>query len=95
MNNGTPARQTEIYGNVAAEMWIQGARMIEQGRVILPDDRELFSQLTTRLVRTSSRGQILLESKEQLRARGLPSPDRADAVLGCLYQPYTDRLLIA
>ncbi len=69
--------------------------MIEQGQIILPDDRELFSQLTTRLVRTSSRGQILLESKDQLRARGVPSPDRADAVLGCLYQPYIDRLLIA
>ncbi len=95
VNNGAAAREPEMYGNVAAEIWIKGARMIEQGQVILPDDRKLFSQLTTRLLKTNSRGQILLESKDQLRARGLPSPDRADAVLGCLYQPYVDRLLIA
>ncbi|MEI6715152.1 MAG: terminase family protein [Verrucomicrobiota bacterium] len=95
VNNGVPASKPEIYGNVAAEMWIQGARLIEKREIILPDDRELFAQLTTRLLRTSSRGQIVLEAKDQLRARGLPSPDRADAVLGCLYQPRVDRLMIA
>ena len=95
VNNGSPAREPEIYGNLAAEIWVQGARKIERGEIILPNDPELFAQLTTRRIGANSRGQIVLESKEQMRARGLRSPDRADAVLGCLYERKRERLLFA
>lgn len=95
VNNGSPASESEIYGNRAAEIWVQGARKIERGEIILPNDPELFSQLTTRRIGANSRGQIVLESKEQMRARGLRSPDRADAVLGCLYKPKEALLLCA
>ena len=71
-----------------------GVRKIERCEVILPDDPELFAQLTTRQAFPNSAGKIVLESKEQMRARGLPSPDRADAVLGCLYKR-TSKLLYA
>jgi phage terminase large subunit len=63
-----------------------GVRKIERGEVILPDDPQLLAQLTTRQAFPNSKGQLVLESKEQMRARGLHSPDRADAVLGCLYK---------
>jgi hypothetical protein len=71
-----------------------GVRKIERCEVILPDDPELFAQLTTRQAFPNSAGKIVLESKEQMRARGLSSPDRADAVLGCLYRR-TQKLLYA
>lgn len=87
LHNGAPSTQSKVYANLGAEIWMQGARKIEQMGVILPDDRELFAQLTSRRAFPNSRGQISLESKEQLRARGIPSPDKADAVLGCLYKP--------
>lgn len=95
VNNGAPAREPKIYGNLAAEIWAQGARRIERSEIILPNDPELFAQLTTRRIGANSRGQIVLESKEQMRARGLRSPDRADAVLGCLYKPKVFPLLFA
>ncbi len=86
INNGTPAKDTHSYANLGAEIWMTGVRKIERGEVILPDDPLLFSQLTAREAFPNSRGQIILESKEQMRSRGLTSPDRADAVLGCLYK---------
>jgi phage terminase large subunit len=95
VNNGSPAKEPNLYANVAAEIWMGGACKIERAEVILPDDRELFAQLTSRRAFPNSRGQIALESKEQMRARGLASPDRADAVLGCLYQPKVMPLLYA
>jgi hypothetical protein len=39
-------------------------------------------QLTSRKTMFDSRGRIKLKSKEDMRARGLRSPDRADAVAG-------------
>ena len=58
-------------------------------------DHELFAQLTARRASPNSRRLLMLESKEQMRARGLHSPDRADAVLGCLYERKRERLLFA
>jgi hypothetical protein len=49
-----------------------GVRKIKRSEVILPDDSQLFAQLTTRQAFPNSRGQIMLESKEQMRARGFP-----------------------
>ena len=95
MNNGAPAKEPELYANLGAETWVKGARRIERAEVILPDDRELFAQITSRRAFPNSRGQIALESKEHLRARGLNSPDRADAVLGALYAPKAPPLLYA
>jgi len=95
INNGSPAKDAQSYANLGAEIWMTGVRKIERGEVILPDDPELFAQLTTRQAFPNSRGQIVLESKEQMRARGLRSPDRADAVLGAIYTPRRSILLYA
>jgi hypothetical protein len=43
----------------------------------------LLGQLTALRYRFTSRGQWLVESKDELRARGVPSPDQADAVALC------------
>ncbi len=53
-------------------------------RLCLPNDAKLKSQMAAiRTVRTST-GQIQIESKELMSRRGLPSPDRLDAVtLAC------------
>lgn len=40
--------------------------------------------MTSRLGWPNSRGKLELESKQAMRARNLPSPDRADAVLGAM-----------
>ncbi|WP_238353835.1 hypothetical protein [Paenibacillus sp. 23TSA30-6] len=45
----------------------------------LPDDDTLISQLATRKWRMTSKGKMILESKDDMKKRGLKSPDRADA----------------
>ena len=84
VNNGERAHDPRHYGNRGAEMWYEAARMIEKADVRLPEDDVLVEQLTTRLGKTNSSGKLMLERKEDMRSRGLASPDRADALVGCL-----------
>jgi phage terminase large subunit len=95
VNNGAKPQEERYYANLGAEIWAKGARLIERREVILPNDDSLIAQLTTRKANLNSRGQIQLETKEQMKRRGCPSPDRADAVLGALFNHRTGRLLLA
>jgi hypothetical protein len=45
-----------------------------------PLDEELAAQLGALRWHRDSKGRIVIESKEEMKKRGLPSPDRADAV---------------
>jgi hypothetical protein len=45
-----------------------------------PEDEDLAAQLLAVKYRVNSRGQIVVETKDQMAERGLPSPDRADAL---------------
>lgn len=81
-NNGSKAQNESAYTNRGAEMWHEFAKMVSRGEVIIPDDKALVQQLTTRRRRIDSKGRLGLESKEDMRARGLGSPDRADAIVG-------------
>ena len=47
---------------------------------IHPDDDQLAAQLGSIKWGIDSRGRIKIESKDEMRKRGLPSPGRADAV---------------
>lgn len=56
----------------------------------LPNDTELIAQLSTRKYAfAGTPPKLKLESKDVMKRRGLPSPDRADAVALSLYQPIT------
>ena len=49
--------------------------------IILPDDNTLQTQLSLVKWMRNEKGKIAIESKEKLRARGVSSPDRADALV--------------
>jgi hypothetical protein len=51
---------------------------------IIPIDEKLIAQLTSRRKLYDSKGREKLESKADLRARGVESPDRADALIGAI-----------
>lgn len=88
VNNGSTPGNAEAYANRGAEIWYEGRTEIERQRIILPaDDRDLFAQLTTRRGWPNSKGRLELEHKAAMRARGLRSPDRADAILGAMAKP--------
>jgi hypothetical protein len=62
-------------------MWMVAGRRIESCAVRLPNDDELRSQFTTRRYTITKGGKTQLESKDDMKRRGLKSPDRADAVV--------------
>lgn len=67
-----------IYYNLRAYMWGEMREWL-QTQVSLPNDHELKSELTA--PRYSFRGgSLLLESKEDMRKRGVKSPNKADSL---------------
>lgn len=56
----------------------------------LPDDNDMIGQLTIRRFDVESKGRIKIESKKEMKRRGHPSPDRAEAVVMSYYKPPFD-----
>jgi hypothetical protein len=80
LRGGFRSRDPEHFANKRAE-WYWGLRKrFEDGDIDIPYDEELLAQLTALKWKPNSRGQIVIESKEDMRSRGLPSPDKADAL---------------
>lgn len=71
----------ENYKNLIAECWLEFAKRVVNRTIIIPNDQELKAQLLSRKQRLNSSGKLELESKEDMRERGIISPDRADAVV--------------
>lgn len=84
VNNGARAHNPERYKNRGAEQWGDAAITIANFGCILPEDDKLKAQLTSRQCSYNSAGQMELESKPDMKKRGLNSPDRGDAVVGVL-----------
>jgi hypothetical protein len=84
VNFGASAYDNNAYTNRSAEMWYGMAKKIEDAEIILPEDEDLTAQLTCRRTITNSKGKLGVESKDSMRARGIASPDRADALALCL-----------
>jgi hypothetical protein len=83
-NNGSPPKRSEIFANLSAEWWSTVDQLIERRAVILPNDEKLVAQLTSRRKLYDSKGRERLESKADLRARGVESPNRADPLIGAI-----------
>lgn len=68
----------ERFANKRAAMWGALRAWLKVGA--LPNDPDLRSQLTGPTYTLNIRGEIQLESKEDMMRRGVESPDRADAL---------------
>lgn len=67
--------------NRRAEMWSKSRDWLcEEGGVDMPDSDSLQADACAPGYRATSLQQIVLERKEDIRARGMPSPDEWDAV---------------
>ena len=64
--------------NKRAEMWSSMRAWLEYGAI--PDEQQLFDDLTGVEYGYDAEQRILLEKKEHMRSRGLSSPDDADAL---------------
>lgn len=86
-NAAERACEPERFANRRAEAYWTLREDMENGVVDLdPLDDVLASQLQSMRWKVDSRGRILIESKDDMRRRGLPSPDRADAVVMCRFR---------
>ena len=80
VNVGNKAKKTERFANLRAQMLDGLRKRFADNDISIPDDAELISQLASLTYTFTSRGQLQLESKDQIRASGRQSPDKADAL---------------
>jgi phage terminase large subunit len=79
---GSKATDEDHYVSRGAEVWHSFAQRIARGELVLLNDPTLVSQLTSRKSTLDVRGRLGIEKKDDMAARGVKSPDRADAVIG-------------
>ncbi|WP_193211448.1 hypothetical protein [Luteolibacter marinus] len=84
-HGGQAASDPDEYANLIGEVWHVGAMEIERGRVNVGQlDPDTFKQISTRKSEWSENGKLRVESKDKMRLEGRHSPDRGDALLGCI-----------
>jgi hypothetical protein len=82
------ATQPERFKNRRAESYWWLRELFKAGALDLdPEDEELASQLLSIRWFTDSSGRTQIESKADMKKRGLPSPDRADALAMAIDMP--------
>lgn len=83
-----------IYKSWSAMAWLEGAQKIRRREVILPDDLTLKAQVTCRKKELTPDGRWAVEEKmAMLKERQIESPDRADALFGCMSEPDTSMIV--
>jgi phage terminase large subunit len=84
-HGGQAAQRSNEYANLIGEVWHESSLAIIRGEIHLSGiDPLTFEQLTTRRAEWSATGKLRVESKDDMRAQGIQSPDRADALLACI-----------
>ena len=81
INVARSARQSTLFANLRAEGYWKLRELFALGAIELPPDSQLMGELAALRYSYESQGRILMESKEAMRQRSLPSPDRADALM--------------
>lgn len=69
------------YANLRAELWYKAKAWLEKRDCKIPNNERLVGELAAIRYGFMSTGKIKIESKEDMRKRGLPSPDVADAMV--------------
>jgi hypothetical protein len=78
VNFGNRSKNPMMYGNLRAQMWGDMREWLKTASI--PSDRFLKTDLISPMMKPDSKGAIFLESKKDMKSRGLASPDAADAI---------------
>jgi hypothetical protein len=89
VNFGWRSKNPAMWQNKRSEMW--GAMRDWLKSASIPQDRQLKNDLVGPMRKFNSSGSILLESKKEMKARGLASPDAADALAVTFAYPVASR----
>ena len=79
INNGSRPKERKKFFNKSMEMWYHMKDFLKTGSI--PNDDDLIGQLSVRKFFLTSKDQLRLETKDQLKSRSISSPDRADGVI--------------
>jgi hypothetical protein len=81
INVARSANDKDKFRNLRAELWHDMREWMAQDSPIqIPDSDELLGDLTSLGYKFDSSGRLQIESKDELRKRGMKSPDTADAL---------------
>lgn len=90
-HGGERASDPGLFVNRRAEVYWTARQMAENGELDLEEDtdagKKLVGQLQALKFKYDGKGRIQIESKEDMRARGVKSPDHADAAVMALSAP--------
>jgi phage terminase large subunit len=81
VNVGVAARQPEKYANLKAELYWGLRLRFQSGDMSGCFSEKAIGQLAGIRYEHNARGQVVIESKENMRKRGVKSPDLAEAVM--------------
>lgn len=79
VNVGEQASQNDRFQRLRDELWFKVKQWFEAMNVKIPEDSELISELTSIKYSITSSGKLKVESKDEIKKRGIKSPDVADA----------------
>jgi hypothetical protein len=84
VDNGAPAIRNDAFTNRGSEIWFESSYAIYGREWILPNDPTFFEQATSRRKQYDRKMRLQAESKQDMRKRGVSSPDWPDAVFGAI-----------
>lgn len=101
-------QDVDKFKNQRAEMWWNGRTLMQPNKVLDEDgkevevqdirlnvDRQVMAQLSGPKYKNDSAGRISIESKVDMKKRGVRSPDQAEAILLGFYEPKSIITLVA
>jgi hypothetical protein len=78
VNFANKSKNPMMYGNLRAQIWGQMKDWLKTASI--PNEKMLKTDLISPMMKPDSKGAIYLEGKKEMKARGLASPDSADAI---------------
>jgi phage terminase large subunit len=81
VNVGEAAPSRDNCMRLRDELWYKGREWFQERICSIPNDEDLIMELTTPTYTFSVTGKIIVERKDDMKKRGMRSPDLADAFL--------------
>ena len=81
IESGERAYQTTRFNNKRTEMWFRLRELLRTNTLKLPDDDKMIGELSSPRYSFDVSGRYVLETKQEMKKRGLKSPNIADAVV--------------
>jgi hypothetical protein len=81
INVGERPSSADRFMRFRDELWFRGRDWFGARDCKIPDDAELIAELVAPLYTFTSSGKVCVESKDEMKERGMKSPDLADAFL--------------